>query len=400
MSEILRNLTRRKLRSFLTIFGITIGVVALTTMGAMAENFNALIAGGVTYFGSNIQVGPPDGQLAQWLDLAKVDQIKKVQGVGAVFPGYGFPAKPGAAIAVSFGIPDTIVAGDPAERDWTALKTTPAEGRDLNEGDTGDVVLGSSIAAEFKKHPGDTLRLPVKPPHAKADFVSHEFKVIGVLKPTLTAPDSFAYISLADGQALLQDSLPPSLRQTIDVKKITQQITVYGTRGSTQQDLDRVADRINREVTGVKAMRPSELVNAFRSGGAIFTAITTAAALIALVIGGISVVNTMIMAVSERTREIGLKKAVGAKTRHILWEFLLEATLIGVVGGVAGFGIGWALATVLDSAGAASQQQLFLVTPTLAAVALGFALVLGVLAGIIPALRAARLDPVRALRSL
>src|SRR5207245_5117899 len=105
--------------------------------------------------------------------------------------------------------------------------------------------------------------------------------------------------------------------------------------------------------------------NAFKSGGAIFTAITTAAALIALVIGGISVVNTMIMAVSERTREIGLKKAVGAKMRHILWEFLVEATLMGVIGGVAGYGLGWVTAVLLDAAGAASQTQLFLVTPAL-----------------------------------
>src|SRR5207248_7426661 len=96
----------------------------------------------------------------------------------------------------------------------------------------------------------------------------------------------------------------------------------------------------NAQVTGVKAIRPSTLVNSFKSGGAIFTAITTAAALLALIIGGLSVVNTMFMAVAERVREIGLKKAVGATTIDVMGEFLLEATLIGLIGGLVGYGLG------------------------------------------------------------
>ena len=92
--EILRNITRRKLRSFLTISGIVIGVLALTTMGALAENFNALIDGGVKYFGGSIQVGTPDGQAANLLPISKIDEIKKVEGVEAAFPGYSFAAKP------------------------------------------------------------------------------------------------------------------------------------------------------------------------------------------------------------------------------------------------------------------------------------------------------------------
>src|SRR5438874_7605687 len=93
--EILRNVTRHKLRSFLTIFGIVIGVLALTTMGAFAENFNALIDGGVKYFGGSIQVGPPDGQAANLIPMSKVGEIKKVDGVQAAFPGYQFAARPG-----------------------------------------------------------------------------------------------------------------------------------------------------------------------------------------------------------------------------------------------------------------------------------------------------------------
>src|SRR5439155_799795 len=110
--------------------------------------------------------------------------------------------------------------------------------------------------------------------------------------------------------------------------------------GTSLSALDEIADQINSQVTGAKATKPSDLVNSFKSGGAIFTAITTAAALLALIIGGLSVVNTMFMSVAERVREIGLKKAVGATTRNIMGEFLIEATLIGLIGGLVGYGLG------------------------------------------------------------
>jgi putative ABC transport system permease protein len=397
--EIFRNISRRKLRSFLTISGIVIGVLALTTMGAIAENFNALIDGGVKYFGSNIQIGPPDGQSASLLPISKIDEIKKVDGVAAAFGGYGFPAKPGAPISFSFGPGDQIAATDPAENDWAGIKVTFAQGHQIDPGSRGQVVLGSTIVKEFNKQIGDKVDLPVKPADAKPDFVNHTFTVVGILNPTLTAPDTFAYINLADGQMLLKDSLPVAIRDQIDVSKITQGISVYGKPGTSISDLDKIADRINAQVPGVKATRPSVFVNAFKSGGLVFTGIATAAALLALIIGGLSVVNTMFMAVAERVREIGLKKAVGATTRHIMGEFLLEATLIGALGGLIGYGIGLAITLIVNGTTPPGQSTLFLVTVRLTLFALGFAIALGAIAGILPAWRAARLDPVTALRN-
>lgn len=398
--EILRNITRRKLRSALTISGIVIGVFALTILGAFAENFNALIDGGVKYFGGSVQVGPPDGQAANLLPMSKIDEIKKVEGVEAAFPAYGFAAKPGGTVVVSFGVPDTIAAGDPHENDYSALKVTYAQGRGIADGSRGEVVLGSTIAKEFNKKPGDTIDLPVRPANAKPDFVNHTFNVVGVLNETKTAPDTFAYINVADGQMLFKDSIPAQLRDTIDVTQFTQGISVYGKPGTSLAELDKIADRINDQVPGVKATRPSDLVNAFKAGGAVFTAITTAAALIALIVGGLSVINTMFMAVSDRIREIGLKKAVGATTRNIMGEFLIEATLMGLIGGLLGYGIG-VLVVVIRNVffPAADGSSLFLITPTLTIIALGFATVLGAGAGVFPAWRAARLDPVIALRN-
>jgi putative ABC transport system permease protein len=397
--EIIRNFYRHKLRSALTISGIVIGVLALTTMGALAENFNALLDGGVQYFGSNVQVGPPVGQAASLLPLSKIDEIRKVPGVAAAFPTYGFSAKPGAVSVVSFGIPDTIIASDPTEAAWGNLKTTYAKGHAIDADSSGEVVLGSTIDKEFNKKIGDTIDLPVRPPDATPDFVNHTFKVVGILNVTRTAPDTFAYINITDGQMLLKDSLPVAVRDVIDVTTIAEGIDVYAKSGTSISELDKIADRINAQVSGVKALKPTDLVNSFKQGGAIFTAITTAAALLALIIGGLSVVNTMFMAVAERVREIGLKKAVGATTFNIMGEFLAEATLIGVLGGVIGYGLG-ALITILANASTPpGQSTLFLITPNLTILAIGFATALGAVAGVLPAWRAARLDPVIALRN-
>jgi len=396
--EILRNVWRRKLRSTLTISGIVIGVLALTTMGALSENFNALLDGGVKYFSSSIQVGPPDGQSASLLPLSKIDEIKQVPGVAAAFPSYGFLAKPGAVTTVSFGVPDEIIAGDPGENDWGLLKLSTAQGHYLSGG-AGEVLLGDTISKEFKKKVGDTIDLPVKPADAKPDFINHTFTVVGILNVTRTAPDSFAYINISDGQMLLKDSLPVAIRSQIDTSQITESIDVYGHRGSSISQLDSIADRINAQVSGVKATKPSVIVNSFKSGGAIFTAITTAAALLALIIGGLSVVNTMFMAVAERIREIGLKKAVGATTLDIMREFLIEATLIGAIGGLIGYGLGALITIIVNGTTPPGQSTLFLITVRLTVLALGFAIALGAVAGILPAFRAARLDPVTALRN-
>jgi len=180
----------------------------------------------------------------------------------------------------------------------------------------------------------------------------------------------------------------------VDTSQLATGITVYGNPGV---NLDQLADRINREVAGVKATKPSQLVASFNAGAAIFTAVTTGAALLALVVGGLSVVNTMLMAVTERVREIGLKKAVGARVGHILREFLLEAVVIGAIGGAIGLFLGWGLTTLVNLG--APTLSLFLVTWRLVIVALVFSIGLGAVAGIIPAFRAARMDPVRALRA-
>lgn len=398
--DIIRNLTRRKLRNILTISGIVIGVLALVTMGSLAEKFNALLAGGATYFGSNIQVSDDTASAfggfggGGLLSLDKIQQIEAVNGVAAAFPNVSVSAKPGATNVVSFGVPDFIANTNPQENSYGTFHTHLAQGRDINADGTGEIVLGADFASEFKKSVGDTIQLPVKPSEPPADFVSHSYTVVGILAKTQTAPDTGAYVSLGDAQQLLKESLPASVRNSIDISKLVNGITVYGTPGT---NLDKLAVTINAQVPGVKATKPSDLVASFNSGGALFTAITTGAALLALVVGGLSVVNTMLMAVSERVREIGLKKAVGARVSHILREYLAESMTIGLISGLIGVALGWAVTSLLNAGN--PQLGLFLLTWRLVILSLIFAVGLGAVAGIIPSLRAARMDPVRALRA-
>ena len=397
MNQIFRNLTRRKLRSFLTISGIVIGIVALTTMGAMANNFNALLDGGAKYYAGYVPVGDANSNgvtSGGVLPLAKGTEIAAVPGVARVFPTISVDARPGSLQVVSLGLPDFIASYNPAEDGYSALKTSFASGGDVTE--AGQIVLGSNFAREFNKKVGDTITLPVKPVDATPGFVQHTYTVVGILNQTLTEPDTGAFVNLADAQQLFKEQLPAALQANFDASQYAGGFDVYATPGT---NLDQLADRINAEVPGVKAQRPTKIVEALRAGGALFTEVTTAAALLALVIGGLAVINTMLMAVSERVREIGLKKAVGATTRRVLREFLVESSFIGLFGGVVGFGIGVAVTMLLNASLPASQGSIFLVTPGLAALCIGFALTLGTVAGIIPAFRAARLDAVTALRA-
>jgi putative ABC transport system permease protein len=396
--EVFRNIGRRRLRSALTISGIAIGIFALTVMGAMAEHYNSLLDGGVKYFGSNVQVSDGSGSGSSLLPTTKANEIERVRGVRAAIPSIQLPAKPFDNSAAT-SVPDFISSSDDREEAYSRFKTSLASGRRVRS--RGEVLLGSAFASEFHKKVGDTISLPIRTEGAPSDLQSYSYNVVGVLKKTGTGPDNAAFVSLADAQVLLGGMVPPALREQVDPSKFVSGITVYGKPDASLAELDALAARINREVPGVRAIKPSVLVDAFERAGATLTAVTTGAALLALVIGGLSVVNTMIMSVSERVREIGLKKAIGARRRHIIGEYLLEATMIGALGGATGFVGGAAVTTLINAAGRSANLDLdlFLITPTLTVIALVFAVALGALAGIVPAWRAARLDPVIALRA-
>jgi len=163
-------------------------------------------------------------------------------------------------------------------------------------------------------------------------------------------------------------------------------------------DMEELAQRIGDEVPGVRVISPREAEKQISQFSLIFNAILLGIGFIALIVGGLSIINTMVMSVSERVQEIGLKKAIGAETRSILSEYLLESSLIGLLGGLTGMVLGVAAIVLLNRATASSNVTVFAVTPTVVVGPVLFAVLLGTLAGVFPALRAARLRPVEALR--
>jgi putative ABC transport system permease protein len=222
-----------------------------------------------------------------------------------------------------------------------------------------------------------------------------DFQVVGVLEPTLTAPDQMAYLPLRAAQELYVASLPPIVRRGLPTHDVMTAMTVYPEPGV---DVNQLASRIEAAVPDVEAMTVDDYNRIVGSATTILNAILIGVAMISLVVGGLSVTNTMAMSIAERTREIGIKRAIGGNRFRIVREFVTEAGLIGLLGGVIGLCLGWLVVTLANEAGRASGNVLFDLTMGTALFAVGFSTVLGALAGFLPALRAARLDPVAALR--
>ena len=245
-------------------------------------------------------------------------------------------------------------------------------------------VVGTSIAAKRAVGVGDTITVN-----------DRTFEVVGVLEPTLSSPDVSIYVPFAAAQQLVYDDLPAVVRDAIDPAELAMSFTVYPAEGG---DEDAVAAAIEAKMPGFTALTAEAYDQSVGSSVAVFNSIIVGIGLISLIVGGLSVINTMAMSVAERTREIGIKRAIGARRRRIVRELVTEAGVIGAIGGALGVALGALVVFLVNEAGRSSGTVLFDLTVGTAGFAFTFSTVLGVIAGIIPAWSAARLDPVAALR--
>lgn len=387
--RLLRNLSRRKLRTSLTILGITIGIWALVVFSSMANKINALVEGGSDYYADKLIASDANagGNFSTTpMSIQTADEIAAIDGVEAALPQISmfFSDEP---MGASMGMPDTIVAGQPeGDVGLEDFEIHYAQGRALTDGDEGSfvAVVGSDLSRKFDVGAGDTLEIR-----------GHDFEVVGVLEPTLTAPDTSVMMPMAAGQQLFAESLPDVMQTSVDTADLATQVVVYPEAGV---DTEELSDRIEAELTNVSAMTGAEFDEVVGSSIAIFNAIIIGVAAISLVVGGLSVINTMAMSVQERTREIGIKRAIGGQRGRVVRELVAEAGMIGLLGGLIGLALGALVVVLANEAGRSSGTVLFDLTPGTAIFALAFSTILGMLAGIIPAWSAARLDPVQALR--
>ncbi len=385
MRLILRNLLRRKLRTVLTVGGIVIGVFALTVMGAMSEKLTRLVKGGEDYYNTKVLVVEARASAfygGSPLTIGKKADIEKVEGVTYASPDVSMLLNEEAG--VSFGMPSMIVSYDAESTKYESFKIKAAKGRLLNADDRGKTVVGSDLVEILKTDVGQTVQLR-----------GRDFEVVGILEKTLTAPDNSALIPLKDAQELMHSTLPETFQKSIAADQLVSDFAVYLTDISKAED---VAKTIQEQVSGVKAYGPSFFKKQISQGTAIFNLIILSGALIAIIVGGFSIMNTLTFSVIERTREIGIKKAVGARSSRILREFLAEAAAIGVIGGIIGIALGTAMAWLINTGSKASGLVLFLVTPQLVAEIFLFSVVISIVAGFFPARRASKLNPVEALR--
>lgn len=241
----------------------SVAAVALAAAGmtcACGSATSSASTADTAFYGGGIQVSPAGGST---LPLTKIDEIKQVTGVKTAFAIYRFDARTGQIQAAGVAATDSIVASDPTEAAWSGLKTDYAQGHAIDADSSGEVVLGSAIAKELNKKIGDTVELPANPAGGAA---GHSFKVVGVLSVTHTAPDRFAYVNITDGQMLLKDGLPAGQREQVDVTAVATAIDVYAKSGTSIDELDKIADQINKQVTGVNAIKPSRLVDSLKPG--------------------------------------------------------------------------------------------------------------------------------------
>jgi len=384
MVEILKNMWRRKTRTMLTVFGIAVGILALVVMGAMAEKLNLLVDGGTTYYKDKVTVSAKGSSfMALPIPITKKLEIEKVPGVQAVF-GEAYAMLDKDLSAVNFGPPASIIGYQPGSEKYESFKLNISRGRKLIESDSKKVVLGSDLVKKLNADIGKNIKLR-----------DTEFEVVGIYEKTFSTPDTTVMIPFADGQMIMYNDQPEIIRTNTKPSEIVYDFIVYPTKGT---DPDKLAAKIQSEVSGVTTMGPKAFNDQITTSVGMFTSMIYGIALISLLVGTLSIINTMTMSISERTKEIGIKKALGAKNSDIMIEYLTEAGIIGFFGGLIGLGFGSLFVFLINSYMEKTGDKIFLLTPKLMIGAMVFSIAVGVIAGIYPALYAVKISIVKSLR--
>lgn len=424
--EILRNIWRRKFRALLTITGIAVGIFAFTVMGSMALKLNKMIDGGKRYITGQISISPKGADYMSGttgtLPVDLLDKIAKVDGVEAVEGSVSLMVdEPNPDdVSMSFGQPATIYSMDPASnfknKNWSTLDMKEGKAIDKDSAEN-DISIGITVALDKKWKVGDTVTIRKR-----------QFKVVGILEKTMTGPDSYVFMNIKPARELYVESNPflKSLKEQADntanisekelaklspearaqiVQAKSFKIENISTSASVSWkdgvDADKLSNTIKEQFKDeVAVMSPKTMGELIDKASATMNAIILGSALLALIVGLFSVVNTMIMSISERTKEIGIKKAIGASGWEIAREYTLEAGVLSIIGGIIGMGAGAIVAMAVNNKMASNGAEIFLLEPSFLIQVVVFSFIIGIVAGFFPALRAAKLKVVQAIREL
>jgi len=377
---VIKFIMHRRLRSFLTTIGIAIGVALVFSLVSINQGMLNVVTQNLDEIGGSIvTIVPKLGVGATTgFSLAEIEAVKKLASV-----------KDAAGVYTTV-LPTTIRGTDVGYFPIYGYQTGALDnmvneiqsykidrGRFINDNDKNKVMVGYLIADDYNLSPGSVINLG-----------GVDFRVVGIL----------AEIGNRDDDSSINVNARDLL--AITGEKETYQFIFAKVFTSNEDRIKRTIKRI-RGRDDFDVYTPENIMETVNSVLGVLNAVFVGIAAISIIVGSIGVANTMYMAVFERTREIGIMKAIGAKQQDILLIFLLESGMLSLVGGLVGMAVGFALATgiaKLASIGLGLTGLKASITPHLVIFSMVLSFTVGVLSGFFPARYASKLEPVEALR--
>ena len=395
LSLVYRNVKQRKARSALTILGITVGIGAVIALISIGMGMQAAITEQLIEMADVIMVTPGAPELGAFgtfgrfteRDLAavrRIDGVKDVVGMRGEIEDVAYRDET-FRMTVTGIDPDDIVAvfGETIQREE---EEGMAAGRDLRENDKQACEIGYSIAYDyFDQDIGINDRLTIN---------GSKFRVVGVLEKQggfRAEVDSAIYVTTRDSITILDN----------------ENISQIFVRVRDIEDAERIADEIEERIDDnhklddfTSAMTMGSAIEQLESVFGILQVVLIAISSISLIVAAMGIMNTMLMSVMERTHEIGIMKAIGAKNRNILSLFLLEAGLVSLLGGLCGcvLGVMGARAISFGIQTGFDVDIAAVIEPTVLLGGVAVAVVVGMLSGLYPARKASKMSPVEAVK--
>ncbi len=383
-----RNIVGNKVRSFLTVLGILIGVTAvialITTVnsfsGSLTDSFSGMGAGTLTVniTGSELKSGLSAEDMAELTDLAEVDGLT---------PSVSLRAR----ISKSGNYKTNVSVSGKNAYYFTTNPDTVKMGRLLNRIDDENSTFACLISQELMEE----LYYGVNPLDQSLIVEGVSFTVVGVLNDDTSQTISDIFSGRAD------IIIPYSTALKMNNESYVTSLTVYLAEGVSSDEgteaLENTLDAMfsfeedTYSITGMSAIEDT-----MESMLSMVSTLLAGIAGIALIVGGIGIMNMMLTTVTERTAEIGLKKAIGANPWHIQIQFLAESFLLSLIGGILGVLLGLILSLILCRV----MGTVFAVSYDAIALGVGFSAAVGIIFGWAPARKASRLNPIDALRSV